>query len=212
MEGESVNVIVNGKNISYSLSPSSTLGELVNSFVEKYKKMNMLLTSLKREKQTIPIDHVSELKDSQLVNGETIEMKFVDMKEYTINTIDTALEYIERAKRNCYTVNELFTSGDINKGLQQFQYLLEGIQAINSILSGILKLMGSDLSEKDLAYLNVSETMKRIGDILPKLENALKTGDYVSVGDIVEYEIPDELTLYEGIMQKIKGVLSRKVD
>jgi len=212
LENEKVNVVVNGKNVSYPLTATSTLGEIVKKFIGEYKKMNMLLTSVKRGEEVIPLDKISELKDSQLISGETIEMQFVDMREYAINTIDTASEYVDRARQNCYTVNQLFTNGNIKEGLQQFQYLMEGIESINAILSGILKLMGGTLTEKDLSYLNVGGTMKRIEKILPTLESALKKGDYISVGDIVEYEIPDELTLYEEIMQKIKGILTRKVN
>ncbi len=100
------------------------------------------------------------------------------------DVLTTGIEYIERANRNRALINDAFYSGDQQKASQLLLEFIEGFNWLEQVTI--------------LTDLERSEEQKEIlTEFINNLNLSLKNNDWVSVADVVEYEISGVLDIYK---------------
>lgn len=100
-------------------------------------------------------------------------------------------EYLPKLINACSIIAEKIQSGIEWFGL--YEQFLEGISWFISAVVGIQKI-----SRDDLAGIHIDE----FNSLLKQLEEALSNKDYITLSDVLEYEVKEKLVEYFTIIEK----------
>lgn len=146
-------------------------------------------------------DNFDEYLEDNISNIRDVNIAFLTISEYigeilisTGDYLDRAIPAIEELAKNFYN--------DVNSEVwQQVDNLLEGIQWLSETFNSIDSLPNLTSLLSDYEKWNLySLALKELQEVIVNLEEPLKFADYVTVSDIMLYEIkPAMEKLYSNI-------------
>ncbi|MFW5782852.1 MAG: hypothetical protein ACOCWO_06135 [Candidatus Muiribacteriaceae bacterium] len=166
-----------------------------------------ILAELKEESKVITLVTVNgeeEYSDiAELLNIDTSEIKSMSVRTASyhslcINTLSEMLEYLSRLDDGYETIGELVENDKISEAMTILNSAIEGIEWMNTAFSKIINLLKIDLTEDENLFI------ARYGEHLSELMKALESQDYVTVKDIVLYEMREDVSSWKDLLEKYK--------
>jgi lipopolysaccharide biosynthesis regulator YciM len=115
-----------------------------------------------------------------------------------INTLTEMLEYLSRLDEGYETIGELVENDRISEAMTILNSAVEGIEWMNTAFSKIINIMKIELTEDENTFI------REYGQHLNELMQALENQDFVTVKDIVLYELKDDVASWKKLLEKYK--------
>ncbi|HNQ97128.1 MAG: hypothetical protein JW875_02335 [Spirochaetales bacterium] len=185
-------ILLNGKNLDYTLDTEETVGEVLGSVESECEKAGMTVTSVRVDGHTIDAaaldalfrkspDEVTSI-ELETLNGESIIKALQDLgKRFTdmIPVIEDIPVLLQTGKD--LTVMETIHTFSVD--IEQFYRLLP-----------LFPLTGMDATTITAGSVPLGNYPGELAPLLSQLLDALKQRDTVLVGDIAEYELAPRLS------------------
>jgi hypothetical protein len=134
------------------------------------------------------IDKNQELK--------TIEIFSQTYRELCKNTLSDMSGYLDKLYEGYDDIIRLLNDNKITEAMTILKYALDGIDWMHQAFDKIIKLASIKLSEEEVNFI------KKYSEHLTDLFNALNNEDYVSVKDIIEYDLKEDIKTWKEILDK----------
>lgn len=132
--------------------------------------------------------------EENITNIRDISMEFFTISEYVALILDSANDYLTRAIPAIEGLAEAFYQGADANAWKELDNMLEGIEWLGETFNIIDSLPGLSSVMPDYEKWNIySKTLSEMQAVLPNLKESLESGDYVSIGDIILYEVKPAL-------------------
>lgn len=112
--------------------------------------------------------------------------------EKEIETLNTAIEYVNNIKKSAKEISDKINSGEENNGIKLICFVVDEFQLL-------IKLIGITKN-----FHNGKITIGNTNSILSEIIEAMENEDYVLVGDLFEYEF---IPVLEAIQNEIKNFI-----
>jgi hypothetical protein len=177
------------------------LVEHLNKFLELVKQLNTenypnfrmdLIKSL-RVIRAFTFQYFNQLLSNQLSNQELLD------------TLETFEANIDNLKNDLVEINTNLQVGSDKLAMIQLEELLKKLELYFFVLMTTVERLKKYLDEE------MVETFKDLLIILEDLSSALMENDIVAVGDILEYELNDKLTIIKENLPQLKKLLTNDV-
>ena len=132
--------------------------------------------------------------EENITNIRDISMEFFAISEYVALILDSANDYLTRAIPAVEGLAKAFYQGADADTWKELDNMLEGIEWLGGTFNIIDSLPGLASVMPDYEKWNIySKTLSEMQAVLPNLKESLESGDYVSIGDIILYEVKPAL-------------------
>lgn len=139
---------------------------------------------------------------------KTIEVICLDLKEMVENTLSLAYDYIKTASPLIVELAEGFYRKPDEKIWSSLNDLFDGLQWIIESLAKIENFGNLEGIINDYVTWNeYVQCVSNLNPLAPQLEQALVDKDYVSVGDLLLYEV---IPVFEVMMEKLVFLLPKQ--
>ncbi|MBM7866678.1 hypothetical protein GTO89_08335 [Heliobacterium gestii] len=108
--------------------------------------------------------------------------------------IESGVEYLPRLIDGLQASAAFFRQGSETKGIEQFTKAFDGLEWIAAVINGL-----PQLSKGQVLPTDVFESIRRT---LAELEEAWSVQDFVTIGDLTEYEL---VTHLQGLLEWFDG-------
>lgn len=182
-------------------SPMGTLDLSKQDKESRLESLNGLFKSLYAEQQIVQEVIVDDVTYTVDYNYHLLD-HIMSIRKVYINTVHEAQfvqevmgelkSYLPKLVRACDSISELFYGEMNEEDWVYFGQLTEGLQWVGQSIYSIL-----NYSEK-VGNITLDAEIKRFNESLEQhvaeLENLLQQQDYTAVGDLIKYEMPDNLS------------------
>jgi len=100
-----------------------------------------------------------------------------EQKELMIETLDTAMEYMLKLIKAIDMYNGYIHENKLKEGMNLFSYIVEGLEWLTNALMFTGPIQNNSIN------------IEKLRETFPKLLNKFENENYMSVSDILQYEI-----------------------
>ncbi|HEB72855.1 MAG TPA: hypothetical protein ENI77_09570 [Nitrospirae bacterium] len=197
---------LNDKIIEIDCSEMSNLSGIAEKVAESFFAPKEVVTELYVNDTLVKEGSVASIGGTPISEIRTVSFNTVkNPAEKVVDLLKRMSEYLEGFSAGVGEVADQFRVGspeDANRILVQ---AIEGIGAFIELLSSVRLVTGSELS--DLSYENKSlgEREEMLLDITKKMQTSQKEKDWVTVADLLEYELGPLMTEWKEMIPLLES-------
>ena len=190
-----VEIIIDGNDYK---PEAGNIKELVKELNELFAKKKSVMTSIKmNSKKDIPT--IEELLDFDNDDVEKLEIESRSYQALCQNTLKEILVYLEKLEEGYDSIVELVENDKISDAMVILNAAIEGIEWMNNAFSKIISILKIELSQEE------NDFIKKYSDHLGELVSALQNQDYISVKDIILYDLKEDISGWRKIIERYSG-------
>lgn len=197
-------VTVDSESLPVEQLGLSTLGDVLSHLQEK----NRLVTQVLIDGTEPDLSHVSTLRSRQLI-GHTIYIETTEPAQIARDVLNEVILQMQQADSARRTATEHLVVGETNKALQKLAGCFTVWQTAQQAIEQVATLLRVDLERVQVGEMSLTQILSDFAEELRSIRSALESRDYVSLADILRYEI-DQTT--ERWFQAIKQLLEMVSD
>lgn len=169
---------------------------MVQSYINETRG---ILTNIKINGKEIPLNYYNEIKGAFFEGGETVELEFSSKKDVLKDLITQGFEYIEKLEMNLENISKevLMNTEESHKMLNS---IAEGFEALLNILSQVTKFT------EDKLYTD--EDLEKIKEVVTTIVKAQEDQDYLEVSDIIDFNLPEVIKIFEKGFKEADRILN----
>ncbi|MEE8483099.1 MAG: hypothetical protein V3S46_00750 [Nitrospinota bacterium] len=201
---------LNGSDIELEVSGFNDLGELLEDIKKSRLSGKEFIADIVINGDEVPSEKFDNVLKSPLSEIESLEIKTANPRDVSLSTLknlDPFLENLVTLLEQSADKFRMEKEEDANKffiscveGLQTFVGLLDKIKTLNVLDLTSITYESVPVSEKEDALLKVSNS----------LFNSQKSKDWVSLGDVLEYELVPIIKDWRAILPLLSDAISKK--
>lgn len=187
-----------------SLEQIDVIIKVINDYIQQNElKLSHLLVD------AVPVyDEFYDYLTKHFMDIKTIEVVCFNINEMVKNTISLAYDYINSAGPLIADLAEGFYSKPDEKTWASLNDLFNGLQWIIESLAKIERFDNLTAIINDYeAWNEYVQSVSNLNPLVPQLEHALVDKDYVSVGDLLLYEL---IPIFEVMTEKLVFLLPKQ--
>jgi Mg2+ and Co2+ transporter CorA len=158
---------------------------MVQSYINETRG---ILTNIKINGKEIPLNYYNEIKGAFFEGGETVELEFSSKKDVLKDLITQGFEYIEKLEMNLENISKEVLM-NTEEGHKMLNSIAEGFEALLNILSQVTKFT------EDKLYTD--EDLEKIKEVVTTIVKAQEDQDYLEVSDIIDFDLPEVIKIFE---------------
>lgn len=203
MSDDNINLKISGI-INQTEDISKEKYENFDVMVKNYiDETNGVLTNIKINGKEIPLNYYDEIKNAFFEGGETVELEFLSKKEVLKDLVSQGFEYIDKLQSNLENISKEVLM-NTEEGHKMLNSIAEGFEALLNILSQTVEHTNNKLyNDKDL---------EKIKEVVTAIVNAQQDQDYLEVSDIIDFDLPEVITIFESGFKEADRILNEKAN
>jgi len=140
------------------------------------------------------------LQDS---NCEKVEIVTGTVEEIVDDSIEEALEYLNRIEVGIHPLAESFQANPGPESFQGLRQLYEGFYWLNILMDKLSAKFKIDFNDICIQEVPVKEHNRKYTSTLKQLQDSQERGDMVLISDLLEYEIAPIVPVWKEMFQII---------
>lgn len=169
---------------------------MVQSYINETRG---ILTNIKINGVKIPLNYYNEIKGAFFEGGETVELEFSSKKDVLKDLITQGFEYIEKLEMNLENISKEVLM-NTEEGHKMLNSIAEGFEALLNILSQVTKFT------EDKLYTD--EDLEKIKEVVTTIVKAQEDQDYLEVSDIIDFDLPEVIKIFEKGFKEADRILN----
>ncbi|MGM0640124.1 MAG: hypothetical protein ACQESN_01705 [Thermotogota bacterium] len=162
-----------------------------------------VLTSIKINGKEIPLNYYNEIKGAFFEGGETVELEFSSKKEVLKDLIKQGFEYIDKLQTNLENISKEVLM-NTEEGHKMLNSIAEGFEALLNILSQVTEYTENKLYNE--------EDLEKIKEVVTTIVKAQEDQDYLEVSDIIDFDLPEVIKIFEQGFKEADRILNGKAN
>jgi len=180
--------------------------EFINNTIRKF---NLVFSHLRID----GVEVYNEFYDyflNNIKNIKEVEVVAKTVKEFSREIILSAIDYMERAIPEIEILSNQFYRVPSSSSWNKLIDLLEGFNwIIDTFMVIDTNRQLKDIVENYEIWNLYAKDIYLLKELLTEFEEILKNGDYISIADILSYEI---VPLFSGMKEKLEKIVFEEVD
>lgn len=180
------------------------------SLIQNVKALEVMLFQLKTQpEKTEKIKNLLELIDRDLEQGLfKLNLKILKsgLKE-DLPSIRNSLEnysvFLELLEEKLFMTAAAFQKSHLKSALENIPLIVEGLSIYYVLEQQLDQLSDNYNSIKEVERASRNELAKSLKSFLHKMEESIKSQDYIDTADIIEYEIKEMLPAIKEVLESI---------
>jgi len=197
---------LNDKIIEIDCSEMSKLSDIAEKVAESFFAPKEVVTELYVNDTLVKEGSVASIGGGAISEIRTVSFSTVkDPAEKVVDLLKRMSEYLERFSAGVGEVADQFRVGSPEEANRILVQAVEGVGTFIELLSAVRLVTGSELS--DLSYKNKSlgEREEKLLDITKKMQASQEEKDWVTVADLLEYELGPLMTEWKEMIPLLES-------
>ena len=196
-------VTIDSKPIDVGSAAGATLAELLRHVGRSLNDSGRVLFKVKLNgREVSPTGREGE---QVLAETDELELTSADPRQLARETLEQVGELFEQSRNSASQAAEHLQQGQISRAMEQLAGLVGLWSSAQQAVVQTSRLLSMDLEKMQVAGESFAEHIGRFQQQLQQIKSALQNRDYVSLADILNYELPDLTDRWQSL---IKAVLA----
>jgi hypothetical protein len=166
-----------------------TVVETVGQIVETLRQEGRAVVALKVNGEQLTPEALTDSFGDVPVADALLELTTRQLHELVIESLDQLREMLPELPEACRRLAEVFQSETPEMGYEPFEELARVWEAIKVRQRTVASAMDLDLQAVEVHGLAVAEHLRELNGFLVEAAQALRDGDTILLGDLLEYEL-----------------------
>ncbi len=150
-------------------------------------------------------DALLEEPPSDSAGINELRLTTTDFNAFLIETISTAKEALEGTRQEQNEAADQIRTGEFEPAVESLKSVLEGWHAVRDVVGQSAALAGFEIDELRVTDAKGTEhtgneCVAQLPVALGEIRNCLGKQDWSSLGDALEYDLDDQATLWDGLL------------
>jgi len=205
-------VVIDGYEDLVIPEENETLGEFLSE-VEKWIKENKrIILKIKLEGKILSGKEKENLFKKKINEFKVLELFTVNSWEWAINSLKEIEENLPEITINIKRVSTFIQRGDYKKAFSLLESCLNAWDWTGRTLEKIGKILALDYTQISFKRESLTDKIKEFLKPLKEANEALKNEDFLTLSDILEYEISPHIKEEQEIIKQITKVIKQRMN
>ena len=198
-------VLVDDQAYEITGPDDQTIAELANEVCNaKGHAGQRMVVGLRCDGQTVSNDKLTAVLQTPAGRFQRLELQTQPVAALVRATLTQALEVFEDSAASRHRVADLLDEGRHDAAMQQLQKFLNAWKQVQQCLVLSAQALEADLEAVRVNDLPLGQILDLIKTQLTGLKDAMETGDFVVVGDILRYEFDEPLAHWVALLKHLR--------
>ncbi len=194
--------------IDHEPLPVGELGlQTVGQVLAHVAKDNRLVVQVLIDGQEPDIDQIGSVRSTP-VDGRTIFIETANSAELAINVLDEVVDQLATAEQSKQTAADLLQQGQTSKALCDLGVCIRAWQHAQQSIVKVLELLRVDPGDVNVANQPLEQCLANFSLQLRQIKTSLEQRDFVSLGDILQYETSDTTQSWLSCIDAVRQLIS----
>ncbi len=207
LKGNLMIIKLNGEDVLWDPKDQAELGSLLEEFVSKRFFQDEFIAKIKINGEDIPEDVMLTMKTKPVADVQSIEINTDTFRAVSIRALDSMDEYVEGLVGLVEQSADKFRTDDETSANKNFINCVEGLQTFIGIIDKVKSINGLDFESMKHNDGAVSVKEQELLQVLNTLFAAQKSRDWITLADILEYELAPLIVEWKEILRAIANAL-----
>ncbi len=207
LKGNPMIIKLNGEDVLWDPKDQAELGSLLEEFVSKRFFRDEFIAKIKINGEEIPEDVMLTMKMKPVADVQSIEINTDTFRAVSIRALDSMDEYVEGLVGLVEQSADKFRTDDETSANKNFINCVEGLQTFIGIIDKVKNINGLDFESMKHSGIAVSVKEQELLQVLNTLFASQKSRDWISLADILEYELAPLIVEWKEILRSIANGL-----
>lgn len=205
-------VVVDGFEDLVIPEENETLGELLIQLEEWIKSNKRIIVQVKLEGKLLSEKDKRILFNKKVSEFEILELFTANLWQWAINLLQEIKIYLPEIAKKMEKVSFLIQQGNCKNAFSLLERYIGLWDEVNEALAKIEKIFALDYT-KILLKKNASyEMMKELMQFLEEAKRAIKDSDFLTLADILEYELAPRIGEEKKLVEEIIDMLKHQMN
>jgi hypothetical protein len=182
-------ILINDAESSLQPEENETLGHVFMRLEDLFQQRAESVLAVSLDENLISADQQTVISDEQSSIYETLNVQVVPTRSLPIHTLKEFMPLLKEVAPSCEKAAIDFQSGNIVEALSHVDSLFQVWAVLFQALTDSASILDFQLVDIKVEDSDVAAYTKSLTASLNEIKEALGNKDYVSVADILEYEI-----------------------
>ncbi len=202
MSANSLSVTVDDEPLNAAALGLHTVGHVLSHL----QRSNRLVVQLLIDGKSPEPHQLSTIAQTNL-SGHTLFLETTDPRRLALDVLDESSQQIQDAERLKNEAADLLQRNQSSKALQQLGAALRIWQDAQQAVTKIAELLRIDLSSIQLQGRPIEEMLAEFSRELREIKSALERRDFVSLGDVLAYEMSDTTSAWLNCLHAVRNAV-----
>jgi hypothetical protein len=193
--------------IDHEPLPVRELGlQTVGQVLAHVAKDNRLVVQVLIDGQEPDIDQIGSVRSTP-VDGRTIFIETANSAELAINVLDEVVNQLASAEQSKQSAADLLQQGQTSKALCELGVCIRAWQHAQESVVKVLELLRVEAAEVIVAGQPLERCLANFSLQLRQIKSSLEQRDFVSLGDILQYETSDTTQSWLSCVEAVRALV-----
>ncbi len=188
-------------------NPQQTWGDLLVALEERAAGEGLLLTGARFDGVDEPAFRAPDVTARPLSEVTRVDVETASPGAFLRQCLLEALQPLQNAADRAQTLSSIYRQHDVSSahdGLTTLAGELRGLTVLIGMLNGPL---GIDLASIASDGVSAEERVEELGALIDSLVAAQESEDWVTVADILEFDLSPAIQNWVGLLQRLREVM-----
>jgi len=200
---------LNDEGIQWNTQGQNTLGELIEQFVTKRFFKDEFINTLTVNGTVVPEAEMAPVRMRPLNEVSSLIMTTDTFRNVSVRALDSMNEYLDGLAGMVEQSADKFRMDDEVEANKYFISCVEGLQTFVGIIDKVKTLNSLDFARMTHEGVAIAEKESALLAVLNTLFETQMRKDWVSLADILEYELSPLVIEWKTILHAVAGHLRK---
>lgn len=181
-------VVIDGQARA-DFSSDGTVTEAFSRMVESLAKEGKAVVGLSVDGKAVTPEDLQDKLGAQSAADVNLEITTRPLRELVLESLDELAQSLPELPDACRKLAQVFQSETPEEGYEPFNELASVWEVIKGRQKTVANVLDIDFDEMELHGLKVSDHLRELNGFLVESAQALRDGDTILLGDLLEYEL-----------------------
>lgn len=199
-------ILVDDRPYAINGSETSTVGDLAQEVCRSGDQNgHRLVVRMCCDGREVPQNDLEDVLATPLEQFSRLEMHTQPLSSLLATTIDQAIDMFNEADDLRGHIADLLSEGQQNESMEQLQKFLTVWRQVQDTLLVATQAMNIDLDTLTINEMGIGQILEMIKNQLNEMKEAMMSGDYVVVSDILRYEFDEPFEHWRTLLEELRS-------
>jgi len=180
----------------------------VGQVLDHLQGLNRLVVNVTINGETPDLDRLDDLRASGL-SGNELYIETADPREMAVSVLDEVDQQLYDTDRTRAEAADLLQADRTVKAMEKLAGCFSTWQHAQQSLIQTAQLMNVDLTKLDVDGRSLVSFLQDFSAQLRTIRDALESRDFVTLGDVLTYEMTESSNLWHAAIQSLRGAIGQ---
>lgn len=200
-------VELDGRPLEMDCSGIQTAGELAQKVRDQLASDGRVLAGMTLDGLAVNLSETDGWAERTLAEPGQLVLRSEDSRDMCARVLREAADHLTRVAQAHLEMADVLRRGDLPQGSQMLGQWLPLWGVVQEALCKVAALLGWDIASTQVGSETVQVVIDALPPVLEQIRDSLQRQDFVSVADLLEYELAPLAGRWEGVCTQLAGRL-----